>query len=72
MSQSVHIRRCHVCGKVNESCGNPVEKCFSCGKSIAPFYYFDEAGTETMSENCTRPVSTEGQFRPIYGLSTYW
>jgi predicted nucleic acid-binding Zn-ribbon protein len=36
------VRRCHMCGEVHESEGEPIEKCNSCGKHFAPFFYFKE------------------------------
>ncbi len=39
----MYLRRCHICGEVCECEGYIPEKCLHCGKSLAPFYYFDEA-----------------------------
>jgi ribosomal protein S14 len=73
-----HIRRCHVCGSVTESEGSAVHKCASCGKHLAPFYYFDESKLEGLLESgpylSTWKTTTlsPGAFNPIWGLSTYW
>ena len=82
MPSVVHIRRCHVCGSVNESVGAAVHKCSSCGKHLAPFYYFDESKLEGLEEKGPflsewsvgpwGPYHPSGQFHPIWGLSTYW
>ncbi len=73
-----HIRRCHVCGHTNESEGSAVRRCEHCGKHLAPFFYFDESGLEGLEEKGPylslwklTPLQ-EGQYTPIWGLSTYW
>ena len=38
----IHIRRCHICGCVNEEAQSQVLKCNQCGKYFAPFVFFDE------------------------------
>jgi hypothetical protein len=69
-----HIRRCHVCGTVNEAANSAVHKCHICGKHLAPFYYFDESKLDGLKEGDAY-LSTWKQspsFNPIYGLSSYW
>ena len=75
----IHIRRCHVCGEVNESEGAAVHKCGHCGKHLAPFYYFDESKLEGLKEMGPyystwkqSLFAKDGTFNPIWGLSTYW
>ncbi len=73
-----HIRRCHVCGHVNELNGQAVHQCSQCRKHLAPFYYFDESKLEglhdmgfylsTWKESLLMP----GTANPLWGLSTYW
>ena len=41
MAESFNVRRCHVCGEVNEG-KDDILKCSSCRKSLLPFYYFDK------------------------------
>jgi hypothetical protein len=79
VSESVfHIRRCHVCGHVSTSLSASIHKCQDCGKHLAPFYYFDESKLEGLSEMgpylslWKQAELGEGQFQPIWGLSTYW
>ncbi|MDZ4660518.1 MAG: hypothetical protein SGJ18_02745 [Pseudomonadota bacterium] len=72
MESTLHFRRCHICGQVNENRTLPVEKCKFCGKVMAPFYYFDEAKAEAITDNGMRPEYFGHQFKPLYGLSTYW
>lgn len=69
-----HIRRCHVCGAVNESENAAIHKCSHCGKHLAPFYYFDESKLEGLEEAAPHlSVWKKAQnFNPIWGLSTYW
>lgn len=73
-NQVTHIRRCHVCGTVNESEGMAIRKCSDCGKHLAPFYYFDESKLEGISVS-GRHFSiwkNTDNVNPIWGLSTYW
>lgn len=42
MKNSTHIRRCHVCGCVNEVKGSLVKQCSGCGRHLQPFYFFSE------------------------------
>jgi hypothetical protein len=85
MNQPLHVRRCHVCGKVTESCDD-IAKCLFCGKSLLPFYYFDKRKIIDYADNEVRPNDpkpdpirdtrfTPGQtegFGPIRGLTAYW
>ncbi|MFN8791546.1 MAG: hypothetical protein ACK5Y2_08855 [Bdellovibrionales bacterium] len=74
----LHLRRCHLCGHVNEASGNLVQGCTSCGKALPPFYYFDEsraAGLKTEEEAAQDYKSSALPWReypPILGLTAYW
>ncbi len=69
-----HIRRCHVCGMVNELKNQAIHKCVDCGKHLAPFFYFDESSLQGLTEGSPFlsiwKASTD--WRPLWGLSTYW
>lgn len=72
-----HIRRCHVCGEINEVEGKSVEKCCSCGKHLAPFYFFDESQMDGLNDvsdsKCNDSLKkTEAFYQPIWGLTAYW
>jgi predicted nucleic acid-binding Zn-ribbon protein len=75
----LHIRRCHVCGTVNESENQAIRQCTDCGKHLAPFYYFDESQLMGLAENGYHlsqvkdrdPTQVE-TFKPLWGFSTYW
>ena len=74
-----HIRRCHVCGTVNESDSMAIRQCSDCGKHLAPFYYFDESKMEGLTEIGPyystwkqNLFALSGAFNPIWGLSIYW
>ena len=69
-----HVRRCHVCGHVNESDHSAVHKCDGCGKYLAPFYYFDESQLDGLKENgfYLSLWKSIHAYHPIWGLSTYW
>jgi hypothetical protein len=81
-SSVTHIRRCHVCGTVNELEGSANLHCHKCGKHLAPFYFFDESSLQGLSESelyltnfCelkTQQNSDKTAVHPIWGLSTYW
>ncbi len=75
----VHIRRCHVCGTVNESENQAIYKCSDCGKHLAPFYYFNESQLTGLSENGFHYSQMKDYdrdqvetFKPLWGFSTYW
>lgn len=77
---AVHIRRCHVCGTVNELLGAAIHKCQDCGKHLAPFYYFDESDMQGLDADgfylSTYKQSAEAKdpslFFPLWGFSHYW
>lgn len=77
-SQKVHVRRCHVCGSVNECEKSLVQKCDGCGKTLAPFYYFDESlamGLKTEAQYQSEYKSSalpHREYPPIWGLTVYW
>lgn len=82
----IHIRRCHICNTVNEQQDSLVEKCSACGKSLAPFMFFDEksalglspvnaqdeheAKMQLKSKNWGDSLSSK--YPPIWGLAVYW
>jgi hypothetical protein len=68
----VHIRRCHICGAVTEKMGELVTCCGSCGKRMAPFFYFDDFQTEPLTENGCQPPRVPGDNSPVRGLTAAW
>ena len=72
MEKPIHYRRCHVCGGMNQITKGKVMGCSHCGRSLAPFYYFDDTYTQVLSENQVRLEEAEHEYRPIYGLTVYW
>jgi hypothetical protein len=74
MADSLYIRRCHVCGDMNES-KEDIVKCESCRKSLLPFYYFDKKKLAEFSDDKGRPFDgrdKESGYGPIRGLTVYW
>lgn len=74
MSQSTHLRRCHLCGEVSEAANGLVTSCQGCGKHLAPFYFFDESKAlglkvSTFSESTVLPHK---KYPPVRGLTAYW
>jgi hypothetical protein len=69
-----HIRRCHVCGTVNELENAAIQKCSHCRKHLAPFYYFDESELKGVKDNQLEMSlwNHQGSYHPLWGLSTYW
>ena len=69
-----HVRRCHVCGTVNEGSNAAIHRCLQCGKHLAPFYYFDESKLDALQEGkAFLSVWKDSMgYNPIYGLSIYW
>ena len=72
MSEPVHVRRCHMCGGINEADDGFVDTCEHCGKSLAPFYYFDDRFSVPPSDLVIRSPRLDGEYRPIQGLTAYW
>ena len=83
----IHIRRCHVCSSVNEQVDKPVIKCTGCGKSLAPFMFFDERhefdpslqvylGNVNVDEVRLKSGSLyehmKSQYPPLWGITVYW
>lgn len=71
MAKVVSIRRCHVCNQCSES-ENTIYKCIHCGKHFAPFFYFDDKKKPVQGDYTLRPLSLDGEWRPIEGLTVYW
>ena len=80
MSAQTHFRRCHMCGEVNSVASTSesgqadhVERCTSCNKPLAPFFYFDEKMVQGYTEAGARVQEDEsGKYDPIIGLTAHW
>lgn len=72
MENEKYFRRCHMCDHVNEVSGDKLEYCECCGKSFAPFFYFDDRYTSVLSDLSMRPPLIQGEYTPIQGLTVYW
>lgn len=76
MGQKIlHIRRCHVCGETTEGQNKQVDKCASCGKHFAPFFFSPSLELDPEDPNPTHFIYTnkEGyEYTPLRGLSAYW
>lgn len=78
----VHFRRCHVCDGVSEMTESHVHKCEHCGKSLAPYYFFDEVAVSVYSVDellpleerviCKDPSDSSTRRLPLRGVSTVW
>ena len=69
---AMHYRRCHVCNEVSEVETGTVKHCGSCGKAMAPFFFFEEIETPVVSEFELRPAYQLGTHPPVRGLTAYW
>lgn len=75
LSASKHqtsFRRCHICESVNECDGHDVKRCETCGKSMAPFYFFNDVEVVPHSDAQERPARPPGKVRPVLGFTAYW
>jgi hypothetical protein len=80
MRSKTHFRRCHLCGTVNVAEGRLVESCQTCGKHLAPFYFFDESKAigltnPNLSSSDEQAFFTSlpcKEYPPIWGLTVYW
>lgn len=82
----IHIRRCHICSAVNEQQDSLVQRCSCCGKSLAPFMFFDEKAALGLSDVNANDEHEEkmrlksgnwgdslsSKYPPIWGLAVYW
>lgn len=69
----VHLRRCHICGGVNEREGDAIDRCQHCHKPMAPFFFFDDRVVAVYSENEPRPsVPRVGERRALIGFTVIW
>jgi hypothetical protein len=67
-----HFRRCHLCESVTEVDGSDVTACSSCGKPMAPFYFFNDQDVAPHSDFGLRPERVTGKVRPVLGFTAYW
>jgi hypothetical protein len=65
-------RRCHICGAITEKSGSSVQRCGSCGKNLAPFYFFDEMSVVPLSDHESTPGWRVGDRRPLRGFTAIW
>ena len=87
LNNKIHIRRCHICGNVNEKKKVFVKKCNACGKVLAPFMFFDDKfdfdpakKQDTSKIDLDSPRHKTGslyehlksQYPPLWGLTVYW
>lgn len=78
MASKVHVRRCHVCGEVNEAHGKLVTDCAFCGKQLPAFFYFDEKlamGLKSPEEAAKEYKSSAlplREYPPLTGITVYW
>jgi hypothetical protein len=73
--QKLHIRRCHLCGGISENEGSAVTKCGHCGKSMAPFYFFDDTEVIPFSDDVECELEAPkyaGERKPVRGFTAYW
>lgn len=71
-NRSIHYRRCHSCGEINQITGDKVKKCSHCEKHLTEFRYFDDRYTATFSDRHLRPPLGPSEHSPLVGLSVFW
>ena len=76
-----HFRLCHICGTANSMEGGLVTYCESCGKHLAPFYFFDESKAMGLREtgvysddrgSASGTCLPHKEYPPVWGLTAYW
>lgn len=67
-----YFRRCHICGSLNETKDEHVQRCTHCNKPFAKFQYYDDKYTPIFSDCQPLPEYREGEYIPIRGLTVYW
>lgn len=79
MGHHIHFRICHTCGEVSEGHGRLLMQCQSCGKHLAPFYYFDESKALGLRPQEKTPYEQQmistlplSEYPPLVGLTAYW
>lgn len=74
--KGTYLRRCHVCGATIEKEGHDIGQCPHCGKSVAPFFYFDERqiiGFGDVQGPCAlRAANQEHTYGPLIGIGLFW
>lgn len=73
----LHIRRCHICGSLNERHNSNVDRCTSCGKALAPFLFcestYDSEAIELSKKVfTTHKNDTKVIYPPLVGIALYW
>ena len=76
-SIKTHFRRCHLCGQVNASEGEIVHKCESCGKNLAPFFFFDEKKAMGLVSDPEKTLQNADdaevlKYPPLWGITVIW
>lgn len=79
-NEVVYIRRCHVCGGINESHMNSIKNCSQCGKNLVPFLFCSDVGAELVKtesffkdlKESSRSTLLRSDYPPICGISLYW
>lgn len=77
-AKQAHLRRCHICGTVNEIETHRHEtldhSCSGCGKHLAPFYFFEESVHDGVGDNSLLMSLRKESigYQPLWGLTAYW
>ncbi len=74
---SRRLRRCHVCGHIEDVIASQVKSCGSCGKVFAPFFYSSQDVTGlVVDESAPGRESTStshlSTYRPLVGFTLLW
>jgi hypothetical protein len=72
-----HIRRCHVCDTVNECPGGEVDRCQSCHKFLAPFFFCESTYSTEITELSKAIFTNKNKglksiYPPLMGIALHW
>jgi uncharacterized protein Yka (UPF0111/DUF47 family) len=73
----LHIRRCHICGALNQRQNQVVDRCEHCHKALLPFMFCETSYDEQIIEMSKRVYEHEDEglkvvYPPLVGIALYW
>ena len=70
--KKVLIKKCHICGHLNESTAEP-ERCVNCKKAFLPSQYFSKVHSKQQAERYNSVEELEQSKTPLVkGINVIW